>query len=169
MVELPRRKKIRLQGYDYSQNGAYFVTICTQNRRALFWSAAGADAIRRGEAPVLSKYGMIVDEAIKNISKFYPHVSVDKYCIMPDHIHMIVLISSGRIISAPTTPTSAPKTAPTLSTIIGQMKRYVSKQISFPMWQKSFYDRIIKDEKAYHAVWHYIDTNPIKWCQARQG
>lgn len=153
-MELPKRKKIRLEGYDYSSCGAYFVTICISNRNALLWNV-GADIIRSDE-PLLSKYGKIVVMAINAIASHYSNVMIDKYCIMPDHIHMIVFImpdSDGRIISAPT-----------LSTIIGQMKRWVSKQIGFSLWQKSFNDRIIRTEHGYQEVWQYIDENPLKWA-----
>ena len=111
----------------------------------------GADIIR---PPILSKYGRIVESAILSISEYYGNVTVDKYCIMPDHIHMILFIHrnlDGRMISAPT-----------LSSIVGQMKRWVSKQIGFSMWQKSFYDRIIRDEAEYLQIWKYIDENPSK-------
>ncbi len=106
----------------------------------------------------LSEYGKIVEEAINSIPNHYPNVEVNKYCVMPDHIHMIVLISpdgDGRIISAPTTKP--------LSTVVGQMKRWVSKQVGLPLWQKSFYDRIIRNEKEYGEIWRYIHENPPKW------
>ncbi|MEG1270291.1 MAG: transposase, partial [Ruthenibacterium sp.] len=88
------------------------------------------------------------------ISSHYENVLVDKYCIMPDHVHMIVFImpdKNGRIISAPT-----------LSQVIGSMKRWVTKQIGFSVWQKSFNDRIIRNEKGYQEVWQYIEENPLK-------
>lgn len=153
-MELRQRKKIRLEGYDYSQNGAYFVTICTTDRHWLLWENVGADIIRLQEPPLLSEHGKIVQTAIDNISAHYGNVIVDKYCIMPDHVHMIVFIlpdENGRMISAPT-----------LSVIIGSMKRWVSKQIGFPIWQKSFNDRIIRNEQGYQEVWQYIHTNPMK-------
>ncbi len=84
----------------------------------------------------------------------YPHISVDKYCIMPDHIHMIVHIhadENGRQIAAPT-----------LSTVVGHLKRYVTKQLGVSIWQKSFMERVIRNEKGYEEVWQYIDNNPIK-------
>jgi REP element-mobilizing transposase RayT len=123
------------------------------------WS--DADIIHLHDTPSLSKYGTIIDEAIRNIPEYYPHVVIDKYCIMPDHIHLIVFIHSGnneRMISA-----NSESSLPTLSTIVGQMKRYVSKQIGFSIWQKSFYEHIIRNEKGYQDVWQYIDGNPVKW------
>ena len=86
----PTRKRIRLEEYDYSEHGAYFVTLCTNDRKQLFWDV-GADIIRPPK-PKLSEIGKIVDRAICQISEHYSNVYVDKYCIMPEHIHMIVCI-----------------------------------------------------------------------------
>jgi len=154
-LEMLTRKPMRLQGYDYSQNGAYFVTVCVKNHNLLLWANVGADIIRPHETPILSEYGMVVDEAINRIAVCYPCIKVDKYCIMSNHIHLLILMSlddSGRIISAPT-----------LSIIIGQMKRFVSKKIGFSFWQKSFFEHIIRNEKGYQKIWQYIDENPMKW------
>jgi len=153
-VELPKRKKIRLEGYDYSSCGAYFVTICVDDKHRLLWNV-GANCVRPNELPQLSQYGEIVQMAINAIPLHYDNVVVDEYCIMPDHIHIILFILpdvNGRMISAPT-----------LSAIIGSMKRWVSKQIGFSIWQKSFNDRIIRNEQGYREVCQYIDENPMKW------
>ena len=152
MTELPKRKNIRLKDFDYSQNGYYYVTICTKDRKNLFWESVGADIIR----PNLSKYGKIVNTAINAISTHYPNIKIGEYVIMPDHIHMIMIISNdenGRMISAPTKP---------LSTVIGQMKRWVSKEIGFSVWQKSYYDHIIRDESDYMVKAEYIMNNIYK-------
>lgn len=154
-MELPKRKKIRLEGYDYSSWGVYFVTICVTGRRALLWKNVGADSIHANERPTLSEQGNTIEMAIHAISEHYPHIQVDQYCIMPNHIHMLLRIASdesGRMLSAPT-----------LSTVIAQMKRWSSKQIGGSLWQKAFYDRIIRNDKAYMEAWQYIDQNPLKW------
>ena len=140
----PTRKSIRISDFDYSSPGSYFVTVCAVNRHPLFWDHSGG----------LSNIGTIIDKAINDISSHYPNISVDKYCIMPDHIHLLITINmetGGRLIAAPT-----------LSTVVGQMKRTVSKQAGFPVWQKSFVDRVIRNEKGYLDVWEYIENNPIK-------
>jgi REP element-mobilizing transposase RayT len=155
IMVLPKRKKIRLEGYDYSSCGAYFVTICVTGHRALLWKNLGADSIRANERPTLSEQGTTIEMAIHAISEHYPHIQVDHYCIMPNHIHMLLRIApdeSGRMLSAPT-----------LSTVIAQMKRWSSKQIGGSLWQKAFHDRIIRNEKAYMEAWQYIDQNPQKW------
>ena len=160
---LPKRKKNRLAGYNYASGGAYFVTVCVQNPSVSLWNRVGADIIRPDyelveEADIpLSAQGKIVETAINNIPQHYTNIKVDKYCIMPDHIHLIIFIESGkngRIISAPT-----------LSTVIGQMKRWASKQIGQPIWQKGFYDRILDSDNAYLEIWQYIDNNPRKYSK----
>jgi len=181
----PQRKKLRLQGYDYSQNGAYFITICVVDKHEMLGSAVGAISNRpraetivgaispRAETIVgaitnrpqaetcmqieLSEHGIIVDEAINEISNHYTHITVDKYVIMPNHVHMILLINNydcdGRLIIAPTY----------LSTVIKELKRCVSKRLGFSLWQKSFHDRVIRDEEEYYRIWKYIDENPLNW------
>ncbi len=153
-MELPKRKPIRIDNYDYATPGAYFITVCTANREKLFWENVGADTIRPQNIP-LSPAGKIVEQAIRQIPAYYENISVDKYCIMPDHIHLILSIQSddnGRIISAPT-----------VSTVIGSMKRWVSRQIGRPIWQKSFYDHGIRNQQDYDETWEYIENNPLKY------
>ncbi len=154
-MNLPNRKPNRLKDYDYSSAGAYFITVCTAKRKKLLWGKnVGADIIRPQNIP-LSPIGKIVEQGILQIPNHYANISVDKYCIMPDHIHLIIRIHSdenGRIISAPT-----------MSTVIGSMKRWVSKQTGISIWQKSFYDHGIRNQQDYDETWEYIENNPIKW------
>lgn len=134
--------------------GAYFITVCTKDRKTLFWADVGADIICPNDIE-LSVTGKCVKSAIENIPNKYPSITVDKYCIMPDHIHIIITINTdadGRMISAPT-----------VSTVIGQLKRAVSKQVGFPVWQKSFIDEIIRNEQHYMKAWEYIDNNYLKY------
>ena len=156
-MEMRRRKKNRLKDYDYSQPGCYFITICTFNKENFFWAhnPVGADIIRPSRQ-TLSQYGVIVEQAILDIPCHYTGITVDKYVIMPNHVHMILRLPQmcGRIISAPTK---------SVSTIIGQMKRHSSKKCGVPFWQKGFYDRIIRDKTEYLRICKYIETNPAKW------
>ena len=155
MNELTKRKQIRIKDYDYSTPGAYFITVCTANRDKIFWSGVGADIIRPQNIP-LSTAGKIVEQGISQIAEHYDNVFVDKFCIMPDHIHLILRIESdvgGRIISAPT-----------VSTVVGSMKRWVSRQIGRPIWQKSFYDHGIRNQQDYDEIWQYIENNPLKYA-----
>lgn len=153
------RKSLRLKGYDYSGAGCYFITVCTREKRHLFWDESvpvGADNIRPDHLP-LTSLGRITDKAIQDISSHYPNVLVDKYVVMPNHVHMILILrESGRIISAPTKSTS---------TIIGQMKRISSKEAGRSIWQKGYYDHIIRNEPDYLRIWQYIDENPAKWAE----
>lgn len=149
MNNLPKRKRIRIENYDYSMPGAYFITICVANRKPILWNVGAATC-----RPNLSKIGNIVKTAISQIPEHYPMISVDKYCVMPDHIHMILSINTdenGRQVAAPT-----------VSTVVGHIKRWVSMQIGQSIWQKSFIDRVIRNDKGYRAVWEYIENNPIK-------
>ena len=154
MTDLPTRKPIRIADYDYSNPGAYFITVCTANREKIFWNGVGADIIRPQNVP-LSAVGKIAEQGIFQIAEHYENMVVDKYCIMPDHIHLILRIESdmdGRMVSAPT-----------VSTVVGSMKRWVSKQIGKPIWQKSFYDHSIRNQQDYNKIWEYIENNPLKY------
>ena len=155
---------MRLKEYDYSQAGYYYVTVCVKNMRKLLCEIepyVGAIINRLQTSVRLSEYGNVVDEAIQNIPKCYKGVMVDKYVIMPNHVHMILVLDweqSGRLIIAPTTRTN-------LSTIIQQFKRHVSKQIGKSIWQKGYHDHIIRDDVDYLRRWRYIDNNPTKWAE----
>lgn len=158
-MEGPKRKQIRLPEYDYSRAGCYFITVCSEGRKALFWNAVGADIIRL-DMPPLSACDMIVKQAILGIPVHYPQVTIHKWVVMPDHIHLLLQINEtdGRMISAPTR---------TISTIIGQMKRAASKAAGRPIWQKGFYDHIVRNDRDFLDIWTYIDTNPAKWAEDR--
>lgn len=156
-MELPKRKKVRLKHYDYSAPGMYFVTICLKDRKTIlskinYNDVVGADNIR----PKLTPYGIVVDKAINAIPSHYPEIKIDKYVIMPDHIHLIMIICNDKI-------NGRQIAAPTIMRVIGQMKRWVSKEIGKSIWQKSFYDHVIRDENDYKKIWEYIDSNPLKW------
>lgn len=153
-MDLPKRKPNRLSDYDYGAPGAYFVTVCTNDRRNLFWDDVGA-GIARPQAIVLSRYGQIVKTAIQNIPLKYPAVAVDTYVIMPNHIHLLLHIRAN--------DNGRPMVAPTISTIIQQFKGVVTKQIGFPVWQKLFHDHVIRGQRDYDEVWEYIENNPKKW------
>ena len=180
MKELPQRKPNRLQGYDYSQNGAYFVTICTKDRSELFCAitptaitpivgAVGNRPLDRPPYPKLTTIGEIIENEILIMKKIRNNVSVDQYIIMPNHIHMIIVIhnngdgngwlnggENGRL-----------PTAPTLQTIIRLWKRAISKRIGFSPWQKSFHERIIRDDEEYTRIAEYIQNNPARWQEDR--
>jgi len=136
------RKPNRLPNYDYSQYGSYHITICTHNRKNLFWINCSEWC--------LSKEGEIVDTAIRQIPKYYPQVILDHYVVMPNHVHILLTISDedGRS---------------TVSTIVGQMKRWATKRAGIPLWQKGFNDRVIRNDEEFYVKWRYIETNPLRW------
>lgn len=153
IMEFPTRKPNRIKGYDYNQNGAYFITICTNEKKNLFWKYAWAHIERPEDVPNnYSEYGKIVDNAINQIQNHYPDIEVDKYVIMPNHIHLILMLSSCE-----------PKNSTSISNVINQLKGSVTRQIGFSCWQKSFYDHVIRNERDYLEIWRYIYENPIKW------
>ena len=159
--ELPRRRDIRLKEYDYSQPGYYFVTICTAVRHqdilSVISPAVGA-IINRPPAEVsLTALGQLARQAILEIPNRYPGILVDTYCIMPDHVHLILAVqnteSDGRQIAAPTS----------ISTVIQQLKRAVSRAAGQSVWQKSFYDHIIRNDADLAEARQYLANNPLNW------
>jgi len=170
MSDLPKRKQIRIDDYDYSTPGAYFITVCTANRERIFWSdrrgelCSPADNVQTGDqrSPQrveLSNIGMIVDNEIKKLNSIYDAVGVDKYCIMPDHIHMILTIDTDE--------DGRTQFAPTISRVIKQFKGSITKQIGKPIWQKSFYDHGIRNQQDYTEIWKYIENNSLKFTKKR--
>ena len=102
----------------------------------------------------LSDIGMIVDNEIKKLNSIYDAVRVDKYCIMPDHIHFIISINTDE--------NGRTQFAPTISRVVKQFKGSVTKQTGRPIWQKSFYDHGIRNQRDYDEIWEYIENNPLK-------
>jgi len=155
--ELPVRKPNRLKGYDYSQNGRYFITICAKDQSELF-SIVGAASCRPhndGMAPHNTEIGNIIENEITILSSSYHGVSVDCFVIMPNHIHMIICINwaDGGWQDA----------APTISQMINQWKRAISIKVGRSVWQKSFHDHVIRNENEYIKIAEYIENNPIRW------
>ena len=154
MTDLPKRKSIRIRHFDYAAAGAYFITVCTADRKNIFWDDVGADIIRPSDLP-LSAAGQIAKQGVLQIAAHYQNVVVDTYCIMPDHIHLILQIRAddrGRMVSAPT-----------VSTIVGSMKRWVSQKLGHSVWQKSFYEHGIRSRQDYDEIWTYIQNNPLAY------
>ena len=158
-MELPRRKINRIPEYDYSTSGAYFVTICTKERKHLLCDIVG-DGF-----PVPKPIGVIAQDFIYQIPVKYPMVAVDQYVMMPDHIHLLLRIDSG---------TGNPP--PTLGNVMGWYKYQVTKQVNLQMntageqlFQRSYYDHVIRCQQDYDEVWEYISNNPVRWGMKRRG
>lgn len=155
MDGFPQRKPNRLGTLGYNENGAYFITICTLEKRNLFWRVGAA---MRRPPECLSSAGLIAADRIERINTVYKGlVRADHYVVMPNHVHILLSIDSGgRRIAAPT-----------IMSVVNQYKGAVSKGIGFSCWQKSFHDHIVRDEADYRRLWEYIDANPGKWTEDR--
>ena len=140
MEQLAKRKWPRLKGHDYSANGYYFITICTKDKKCLLSvirpKADGTVSV------LLTKYGRITESFLMNIP------GIDRYVIMPNHVHLIIHKTNEKPIS----------------TDIRAFKGLVTKQIGFGIWQDYFYDHVIRDESDYIIKCKYIDDNPAKWA-----
>ena len=156
-MDLPKRKPTRLSGYDYSTPGAYFITICTKDKKYLLSEIT----VGQGLAPAenkLSRYGNIAKEQIELLGNRYEGIRIDKYVIMPNHIH--ILVFQGSAGASP---------CPTISDIICAFKSLTTRLCrknglsESRLFQSSFHDHIIRGEDDYKKIWEYIDTNVAKW------
>lgn len=151
-MDLPKRKPNRLKSYDYSQNGAYFVTICTDKRRNILSRITVGEGFCALPKNELTYIGGEVVNCINFINNKYSSVKIDKYVVMPNHIHLIVIINSA-----------GGHGDPPLQKIIGQLKSYTTHKYAGVLWQRSFHDHIIRNEEDYLGIWDYIEHNALKW------
>ncbi|MCL2084064.1 MAG: transposase [Oscillospiraceae bacterium] len=157
MKELPIRKKIRLERYDYSQSGAYFITICVKDGHAMLGRIVGTTAPGRPFVE-LTPLGKCIEETIQAANK--NNVKIDKYIIMPNHIHMIVILMQDE---DDLTSNADDRGRSSLHQVVRNIKSYVTKWAGFSMWQPRFHDHIIRNEEEYRRIWQYIDENPARW------
>ena len=172
-MDLPQRKQNRIENYDYNQNGAYFITICVQDRKQILSEIVGDDALIVPKA-----YGKIVEKYIRNIPE------IEKYVIMPDHIHMIIRLDNGTMwASSPTDmvdnargssyshPPVKSHTRPNnrVASIVRSIKILTTKEVGKRIFQRSYYDHVIRNQHDYNEVWEYIENNPLKWAIQKQG
>ena len=148
-MDKPVRKSTRIPHYDYSKDNYYFVTICTHEKKCIF-----------GTVKMLSRYGKIAADSVREIPLHYSGVKIDKFIVMPNHIHMIVIIGCD----------NTSETKPDLGQVIGSFKSGVTRKIheTAPderIWQRSFHDHVIRSRKDYEKIWSYVDTNPMRWEQ----
>jgi REP element-mobilizing transposase RayT len=164
MRELQQRKHPRLKGHDYSQKGAYFITFCVKDKHEMLGRIVGRDAHIAPSFVELSEYGEIVKKHIEAIDDVYSDVNVDRYIIMPNHIHMIVTLG-GSAMGAPIDGAmrASRPTKTSIPTIMRSLKTLVTREIGFSMWQTSYHDHIIRSEEEYMRIRQYIDENPITW------
>ena len=160
----PQRKSPRLNGFDYNSEYAYFVTICTQDRKCLLSHIVGTGVLTCPSVE-LTDYGKIAQKTIQEMDDFYDHISVDTFVIMPNHVHLLVRITqvgendeSGQVRTpVPTNKVSA------LSSFVASFKRLCTRQYGHSIWQARYYDHIIRDGRDYQAHLRYIDENPLRW------
>ena len=146
-MNYPKRKTTRLQNFDYSSNNYYFITICTHEKKCIF-----------GKPDKLNIYGKIAKKYIIGIENAFPDISVDQYVVMPNHIHMILIVNESE------------ERKSNVSTVVGQYKMMVTKEIrkikpDCVVWQRSFHDHIIRNEKSYLKIWEYVKYNHQKWSE----
>jgi len=159
------RRSIRLAGYDYTQSGAYFVTICTLERQPLL---AGIDATGH----TITRIGQVVARCWLALPRHFPHIVLDAWVLMPDHLHGILVLCEGE--AGPALPPSSQRpngTRPnSLNAIVQNFKSISTRKVnqlnrtpSAQLWQRDYYERIIRDERALDVIRRYIDLNPAKW------
>lgn len=152
---MDKRKHIRLKEYDYSQDGYYFVTICTENNLPLL------AAVKQGSECVLTDIGMVVKQKLFELENRFEHVKVDKYVIMPTHIHVVIILK--QLLP----PDAAPR--PTLMDVICAYKSITTRECNRndgtpgrKLFQTSFYEMVLRDERSYNEICRYIEENPLK-------
>jgi putative transposase len=162
------RRSVRLQGYDYSQNGAYFVTICAFNRECLFGEVVN-------EMMLLNAWGEIVQEEWLRSAEIRREIELDLFVVMPNHFHGIIVLTGDTVGAnrrfAPTENRPSGTTSGSVSAIIQQYKSIVTKRINTmrdtpgtPVWQRSFHNRIIRNEEALNKARQYVENNPARWA-----
>lgn len=168
--EYPQRKQIRLPEFEYAA-GTYFVTVCTQNRKFLLSEIisrkmTGAN-VGEGLAPPvevrLTPYGTIAQEQLLDLANRYPSVRIHQYVIMPNHIHAMIQIQANCGEAGGASP------SPTLMDVIRAFKSITARMCNkiqpiSQLFQRSYYDHVIRSKADYHEIAHYINENPAKWA-----
>ena len=175
-TQFPQRKRTRWEGFDYNSAGAYFITICTQNRQQLLSHIVGGDVMpqaattpdsvgsdvmpQAATAPrsVLLYHGTIADKYLKQLSEFYDYMEVDQYVIMPNHIHFILFVyetDSNKLSNA--------KQPSAMSRFVSTFKRFCNKEYGENIWQRGSIDHVIRNRDDYQEHIKYISENPTRW------
>ena len=154
MSELQKRKSNRLQNFDYSTNGAYFITICTYNKECILSNIVGEGLCALPKIN-LNPIGEEIEKSINYINDYYDNIKIVKHIIMPNHIHLLIEINNQ----------TGGHGDPPLQSIIGQLKSYTTNKYGKQLWQRSYYDHIIRNEEDYLNVWEYINNNAKKWTE----
>lgn len=160
-MEQSKRRSNRLKDYDYSRSGMYFVTVCSRGMEKILGEIVGDGS----PVPKLTEAGQLVRQKIEEIPRRFPTVRVEKYVVMPNHLHLILYFDSGHGTGDP---------SPTLGGVMGWFKYQVTKTINRArntpgerVFQRSFHDHVIRNEEDYLRIWQYIDASPLKWQEDR--
>ena len=161
-----KRRSIRLQGYDYSQAGAYYFTVCTRDRKCLFGEVVDSQIH-------VNRTGQTIQTVWDNLPQFYEGIELDAFVIMPNHVHGVILIGEpvGAIHESPLPPVPiAERRRMLLSKILGRFKMVTAKQINAlrgssgqPLWQRNYYEHVIRDDQSLKRIRQYIADNPAQW------
>jgi REP element-mobilizing transposase RayT len=174
-----RRRSIRLPAYDYRWPGAYFVTICTPERSCLFGGVTSG-------AVVLNATGRIVESCWQAIPTHFPNVILDEFVVMPNHVHGIVILAEadrsavGAQHAVPLQRESLRQfqkpPAESLSSVIGSFKSASTRQINLlrgtsgaPVWQRNYYEHVVRNEEDLQAIRQYIRDNPAQWAMDEEN
>ena len=162
-MEYPKRKQIRLKDYDYSLNGAYFVTVCTEKRENLFLFVGAAPCGRPHPARE------IAETWIRKIPEKFPTVSVQNFVVMPNHIHLLLLFSdqgtTGGHVGPPLQNVMDWYKTMTTNAYIRGVQGGALPSFHKKIWQRGYYEHVIRNEQDYLNVWTYIDQNPARWAE----
>lgn len=172
--DIHHRRSIRLHGYDYTQAGAYFITICVHNRECLFGEVVDGE-MRLNDA------GRVVELCWQAIPEHFPHVELDAFVMMPNHLHGVVFITGATVGATHASPLQTPS-APygprrgSIAAIVGSFKSAATKRINeqratpgSPLWQRNYYEHIIRDENSLTSIRKYIVNNPLQWSMDREN
>ncbi len=171
--EIHHRRSVRLKAHDYSQPGAYFLTICTWNKECLFGK------IVDGEMRV-NEYGRVVQDEWSRTAVLRPNIILDAFIVMPNHCHGIVVItgpSKGVLQYAPTTHAASLRSpSQTIGAIVRGFKSAATRRINIlrcvsgvPVWQRNYYERVVRDDTEMHRTREYITSNPAGWLEDEEN
>ena len=159
----PDRKRMRLSGWDYSTEGAYFLTLCVKDRKCIFSSIVGRDIPDAPEVR-LSKYGDLVQDTLQYLSENLSGIVVHNWVIMPNHVHILISVTNEGMVARGVSGVSRPTEA-IIPRFVSSLKRFTNKKSGLDLWQVSYYDHIIRDEEDFLRRWQYIDNNPYAWLE----
>ena len=153
------RKPLRLPDYDYGQAGVYFLTLCARDKAPLFGRVCVGGGVLDAPKVELSPCGTAVRAQLEEMAQVYKHVSLSRYVIMPNHVHILLQVHGS---SGTPTPTRANQVVPSF---VSAFKRMVARRCGGLVWQRGYYDHVIRNDADFLRIWNYIDTNPAKWAE----